>query len=133
MSAVAVLSVFRVMAPEFGPKGPTRKSDDEVLPVIGVVINWPSASVFGARFCEAVAELAAHVLTMQNRVERSLPGFASTGPVASVGVKGAAFSHTAASSPALSHEDDALKQTTHGLAYLRIRDSRTCVGFGLVA
>jgi hypothetical protein len=131
-TAAAVLPVFRIVAPEFGPKGPTRKSDDEVIPVIGLVLGWPTATAFGSRASEAIAELAAHVLTMQARVERSLPGYTGTGPVSSVGVRGAAFSHTPASSPANSHEDDALRQTTHGLAYLRIRDSRACLGPGVL-
>jgi len=131
--AAAALPFFRALAPEFGPKGPTRKSDDEALVMLG--IKYPDAledfDETAASFCKAVARLAAHEFTMQNRVVRSLAGFAATGPVASYGVKGFNASHTPAQSPAESHEDDELRQTTHGLKYLRIRD-KCAVTFGVL-
>jgi len=118
------------LAPEFA-----ATSNDDVEAVIGIVTLWIDVQTFGSRVAEAVAELAAHVLTMNARVAATAgaSGTAGVGAVTSqkAGDLALAFG-SAGFSAALDNEDNALRQTTHGLAYLQIRDSRAEVGFGLL-
>jgi hypothetical protein len=126
-----VLSVFRaVVAPEFGPGSRSERSDDQVLAIIrhDLTTCTLDEDEFGIKYPEAVAELAAHRLTLQARTAYSLPGFAAPGPVTNVAVRGHSSSYTPAQSPAHSHQDDAWRQTTHGI---RLRDE--CVAsFGVL-
>jgi hypothetical protein len=63
-----VLSVFRaVVAPEFGPGSRSERSDDQVLAIIrhDLTTCTLDEDEFGIKYPEAVAELAAHRLTLQ--------------------------------------------------------------------
>ncbi len=126
----ASLPTFRILAPEFAATGDTAVED-----VIGIVTLWIDKPVFGARASEAIARLAAHELTMQGRVAATA-GTAGTAGVGGVTAQKAgdlslSFG-SSAFSKSLDNEDDNFRQTTHGLAYLQIRDSRAETGLGLL-
>lgn len=125
VTAAAVLAVFRVRAPEFA-----ASSDDDVSAVISLCLLAVSSDAFGARTSEAVARLAAHELTLQARAANAASGgVAGAGPVTAlkagdVSVNFAGLAQTLSQS----HEDAYYGQTSHGLAYLQIRDSRAYTG-----
>lgn len=126
----ASLPTFRILAPEF-----SATSDSDVEDVIGIVTLWIDASVFVARASEAVARLTAHELTLQARVAATA-GTSGTAGVGAITAQKAGDLSLSFGSSAFSgsqdNEDDYLRQTTHGLAYLQIRDSRAETGFGLL-
>lgn len=124
----AILAVFRVLAPEF-----SATSDATVNALTGVLADTLTASVFGGQISSAVARLAAHELTLQARDAASSAGARGVGAVASVGSGDLSISFAGPSSPSFSSEDDELRQTRHGLAFLRIRDSRDGTGLMFVA
>ena len=126
----AALPTFRILAPEFAATADTVVED-----VIGIVTLWIDASVFIARASEAVARLAAHELTIQGRIAATggSSGTAGVGAVTSQNAGDLSISYGgSAMSASHDHEDDYLRQTSHGLAYLQIRDSRAEVGLGLL-
>lgn len=126
----AALPTFRILAPEFAA---TSNADVEAM--IGIVTLWIDASVFIARASEAVARLAAHELTLQGRIAATAGagGTAAVGAVTSQKAGDLAISYgSSAFSKGADNEDDYFRQTTHGLAYLQIRDSRAEVGLGLL-
>jgi hypothetical protein len=126
----AILAVFRIIAPEFAAVTPTD--------LISLAIGWISPDAFGSRSSEAVAYLVAHVLTLQDRVTAeggAGSGGAGVGSITSkkAGDLAIGYGGTAAASKIIKQfEDVYLLQTTHGLAYLSLRDSRAEVGFGLL-
>lgn len=124
----AVLAVFRVMAPEFA-----STADATVSALAGIVGIGVSSDTFGARTSEAIARLCAHELTLQARAAAASAGAAGAGPIASIGAGDLSISFGAASSLSMGAEDDALRQTSHGLAYLAIRQSRSAMGPYLIA
>lgn len=125
---MSALSLFRALASEFA-----AKTNTEVTDMIDIVTLWITASVFGARASEAVAELAAHVFELEARRAASSGGAAGVGPVQSIKAGDLAVSYgTTGNLQSRSFTDDALRQTSHGLAFLAIRDSRANVGFGLL-
>lgn len=117
------LATFRILAPEF-----SGVPDAEVQALLSVVQGWISFPVFGARSGEAMARLAAHELAMQRRASAGAGG---VGPVQSAGTGGLSVSYGALT-PTASASDDHYRQTTHGIAYLALRDSRAGVGLGVV-
>jgi hypothetical protein len=127
MASASVLALFRALAPEF-----SATADATVEALIDIRILSINSTAFGARTSEAVALLVAHELTMQARAAASSTGALGVGALTSVRAGDLSLSYGAPSSVSLSHEDDALRQTHHGLAYLAIRDSRSTTGFGLL-
>jgi len=123
----AVLPVFRIVAPEF-----VATSDDDVEDVVTIVAGSITPSVFGARVTEAVARLAAHQLTMSARAEAVSAGSAGVGSVSSVSTGDLSVAFAGPSYASTSAEDDYYKQSSHGLAYLQIRDSRYQTGAGIL-
>jgi hypothetical protein len=124
----AVLPIFRIVASEF-----SATSDSDVEDVVGIVAGSITPSVFGTRAAEAVAQLAAHQLTMSARAEAMSAGSAGVGAVSSIGTGDLSVSFGFASAFASSsHEDDYYRQSSHGLAYLQIRDSRSEIGAGIL-
>lgn len=119
----AVRPVFRIIAKEF-----SATSDDDVDDWVTIVAGSITPSVFGARATEAVARLTAHEMTLQARALATAAGSAGVGGVSSVSTGDLSVSYASPSFSASSHEDDDLRQTRHGLAFLRIRDSRYQTG-----
>lgn len=127
----ATLATFRLIAPEF-----SGTSDDTVSGLLSLCSGWITASVFGARAGEAVARLAAHELTMQARRTAAAVGSSGVGGVTSLRAGDLSVSYGAAlgaGSAANNHQDDDYRQTSHGLAFLNLRDSRAEVRFGVLA
>lgn len=125
----ATLSTFRLLAPEF-----SAVSDNDVSGLLALCEGWIAPEVFGLRAGEAVARLAAHELTLQARRAATPGGNAGVGAVTSLRAGDLSVSYgTAATSVALSHQDDELRQTSHGLAFLSIRDTRATVWFGVAS
>ena len=124
----AALTAFRIFASEFA-----SKSDADVNAVIAYTVTWIDGEIFATRLAEAIAQLTAHVFALIARDAASGAGFGGVGPVSSqkAGDLAVAFA-TASMSASLSHDDDYFRQTSHGLAYLQIRDSRAETGIGVL-
>lgn len=128
MSAVttaAVLAVFRVFAPEFA-----ATSDDDVNAVISLCLDRVSSTAFGSRTSEALARVTAHELTLQARAANAASGGVSgSGAVTSLKAGDVAVTFQGVNQAlSLNHEDAYYSQTSHGQAYLQIRDSRAYTG-----
>lgn len=125
----SALPTFRVIAPEFA-----ETQDSVVEDLIDLATLQVSSDAFGNRTSEAIARLSAHYLTMQARATSMGAGAVGVGGITSAraGDLSLGFGGVGGMSQSTSSEDDALRQTTHGLAFLRIRDSRANVGFGLL-
>jgi hypothetical protein len=127
--AAAVLALFRVYAPEFA-----STADATVNALSSLLVDTVSVDAFGARTGEAIMRLAAHELTVQARDAGVTAGGRSAGPVMSVGTGDLSISYGAlGAGTASTSEEDALRTTRHGLAYLRLRDSRAAVMPALIA
>ena len=74
-----ILSVFRVIAPEF-----STMTDNEVRALIGLFAPMVSKSTFGAKYSLAVAYFIAHVITLQNQYTTGTAGSSSSPAVAGV-------------------------------------------------
>lgn len=79
-------------------------------------------SAFGALYGQAVAYLAAHMLTMSP--DDGGEGAASAGPVTSRGAGALSIGYGAPGAAASGHVDAALQQTRYGREYLAILRSR---------
>lgn len=117
---MSVLTTFRKIAPEFAAT--VDATVDDLTDVVSVGLD---ASVFLARMDEACARLVAHELTLQARAA----GSGGVGPVTSASAGGQSESYA---SILRGDHDDALRATTHGMAFLLIRNSRSDVSFGLL-
>lgn len=124
---MAALATLRTLAPELAQVGNDHAND-----VIEVVTLWVDSAAFGARTTEAIARLAAHEITMQERAKRSLMGNVPTGAPQSLTIPKAAMSWGDSAPPIYDHQDAYYRSTVHGRAFLDIRDSRAPVGFGVV-
>lgn len=109
----AALALFRILAPEF-----SAIENEGVEALTAAMAASIHAPTFGGRAAEALARLAAHELTMQAR--RS-SGSAGVGAVQSERTGDLSVAYAGVESGALDAE---LGQTSHGLAFLRIRDDR---------
>lgn len=119
---MSVLTTFRAVASEFA-----ATSDEVVGEWTDIVSEGLDAATFGARMNLACARLVAHELTLEARI---LAGADGVGAVTSIRTGDLSVSY--GGSTATGDADDAFRQTTHGLAFLAIRNSRAGVGFGLL-
>lgn len=124
----AVLALVRVLAPEFA-----STSDDDVNALTSILGQGVSSSAFGSRTSEAVCRLVAHELTLQARDAAQTAGARGAGPVTSVRAGDLSVTYGAPANTAHTHEEAELRSTRHGLAYLRLRDSRAAVSPALIA
>lgn len=121
--AAAVLALFRAYVPEFA-----ATADATVNALSSLLADTVSSDAFGARTGEAIMRLTAHELTLQARDTAVTAGARSAGPVMSVGTGDLSISYGAlGAGVAATSEEDALRTTRHGIAYLRLRDSRAAV------
>ncbi len=114
----AGLDVFRIIAPEL-----VAIADVDVEAVLTVAARRHTPVAWGVVFADAMAEYAAHMLTL------SPPGGASTlpsvaGPVTSRKAGGLAESYGAPSTSAATSGEAWLLRTSHGQAYIHLRDTR---------
>lgn len=123
----ADLDLFRVLAGEFA-----ATADGTVETMLETVTVRVSSAAFGARTTEAIVRLAAHELTLIARATAGSLGFAAVGTPTSLRAGDLSVGMAGPSSASRNAEDDSLRQTHHGLAYLAIRDSRASVGIGLL-
>lgn len=115
----AVLAVFRVLASEFA-----STADATVNAVTSLLGQRVSPAAFGGATSEAIARLVAHELTLQARDAAASAGGRAAGPVTSVRAGDLSVTYGAVATVTHSYEEAELQQTRHGLAYLRLRDSR---------
>lgn len=80
-----------------------------------------SPRIFGRLYPQAVAYLAAHLLSVSGRAREA--GRTAAGPLASITTGGQSISF-AQSGALASLGDEALKSTSYGLEFLAIRNSR---------
>lgn len=121
----AVLALFRIIASEF-----SATTDDTVSGWISVCLSRVSTDAFGTRTGEAIARLVAHELTMAARsADAASGGAAGAGAVTALRAGDLSVNYGGVNAAlALTHEEAAYQQTSHGLAYLQIRDSRAATG-----
>ena len=114
---MSVLDLMPAIAPEL-------EGDEHLETFVELAAGRLSAKVFGARYPEAVAYLAAHLLTMSKRVSEN--GVASGGAVASVSTGGLSLSFGQSNGQS-SAADESLKSTHYGQEFLAIRATRAAV------
>lgn len=112
------------IAPELASETPTRL--DLFLELAASRI---SPEVFGRVYVQAVAYLAAHLLTLANRAQDV--GTAAPGAVQSASTGGVSVAFGSTGAP-LSVSDAALGQTNYGLQYLELRNSRAATKMRLI-
>ena len=122
-ATAAEIAAFRLWAPELDSEADTRVS--AMLDAVRASIE-PAA--FGDPHDEALARLAAHELSLAARAQRSLVGNTPVGTPTSLTLPKASVSWAGPSSSSNGADDDYLRQTQHGLAFLRIRESLACAG-----
>ena len=118
---------FRIYAEEFA-----FKSDAQVEAMVTDVGLRIDVAAFGARADQAIAHLAAHEFALIERRKSAPLGLESVGAVNSVGAENVSLGFQSDMPAADSHEDSYYRQTSHGLAFLQIRDSRAEVGMGIL-
>ncbi len=123
------LDLFREpwLAPEFA-----STADAAIEQAVDAAELRIDSGTFGTRYTEALARLAAHMLTMAARAQAGQAGFAGVGAVTSIRTGDLSVNWGGVMSQSFSSEDDYYRQTHHGLAFLQIRDSRAEVGFGVI-
>lgn len=109
------LTTLKAIAPELADAG-----DERLETFLELAAQRISAKVFGAKYAQAAAYLAAHLLTLSNRASEA--GTAGAGPVTSVTTGGLSVSFGQAPTGAAT-ADASLKTTAYGLEFLAIRSS----------
>lgn len=125
---MSVLSTFRTLAPEFSV---ADYPDADVEDMIDLVTPRLDASVHGSRMTEAVALLVAHELALQARRAASGVGVSGVGGVTQMSAGDLSVSF-AGLAQVRNVSDEYFRQTSHGLAYLQLRASRSGVGISVL-
>ena len=121
-----MIDLFRLLAPEF-----SAVVDADLVTWFALVEQGFNPCAFGARLNEASVLLTAHRLTV--RARQGEGGWAAgTGPVKSRSTGGESISFGGSGWAATSPGDEELAQTSYGLQFLAIRNSRSAVHFGLI-
>lgn len=108
--------ILKALAPEFEGEEPAR-----LALFVELARARISESVFGAVYPQAVAYLAAHLLSVSARAQAS--GAGAGGPVASASTGGVSVSF-GQSSAHKTLGDESLSTTAYGLEFLALRNSR---------
>lgn len=115
------LQYLRAFAPELA-----SVSDGDAGTMITAVTATLTGSAWGdAVFPQAVAYLAAHLLTLQARAAAMAVGLAGAGPLTSAGTGGLSLGFGGGGFTG--SEDVVLSTTAHGQQFIRLRNSRAAV------
>lgn len=120
----AILAVFRVVADEFA-----STADSVVEAWISIEVARLSAFAFGTALNEAVARRVAHELTLKARNAAAAGSGSAVGAVTSVRTGDLSLGYGGSGLTAGSDAEIAYyQQTTHGIRFLLLRDSRPYIG-----
>ena len=123
--SAAILAVFRVVAPEF-----SSTLDADVTALISIEVPRLSVAGFGSALSEAVACRVAHRLTLQARDSAAAGSGAAAGAVTSVRTGDLSVNYASSGLSIAPGDTEAAyySQTTHGLRFLALRNSRPTIG-----
>ena len=113
------LEYVRIFAPEFA-----STSDSTVGALIDAAAETLLPAAWGVVYPQALARAAAHELALQARRARLSGSMAGTGPVTSVSTGGMSVGYGSPGWSASTSTDADWASTAHGLAFLKLRDSR---------
>lgn len=105
--------LLKTIAPELA-----SEPDERLDTFLTLAAQRVGPKAFGRVYQQAVAYLAAHLLTVSNRARDT--GMAAAGPVASVGTGGLSVSFGAV----VAMGDESLSTTSYGLEFIELRESR---------
>lgn len=113
------LEYVRIFAPELA-----STSDSTVGALIDAAAETLLPAAWGVVYPQALARAAAHELTLQARRARLSGTVAGTGPVTSVSTGGMSIGYGSTGWSAANATDAEWGTTAHGLAFIKLRDSR---------